>query len=184
MGHLERKRIITTIDFVEQLRIMKIPSGCLHACILAMGGTDVRLDDADIPIASIDAYLSDQKLAVNTSLEIDRPVSLSQTKKLLESPKSIITELNANNSDQKIAGVLFAFGGYKNESPHVIGILPRETMTRNLRKQLKTSGEHVVVDTSRLGQPIYRMTPEDITKNLNAFILNDIGVSAHIVTRL
>jgi len=181
--------LLPTEDFVRQLKILNIPSGCFHASILAMGGSNIHLHDvlcsyenkAGIP--NLDAYLHAQGLSLSVSLRLDRPLSMSQTKKMLETPKVVITDLNTcRNPNPRVVGILFAFGEYQNEPPHVVGVLPRGDMTRNLRSILKKEDAHVVIDTSRT-QPIYTMTVKNIAENLNVFILNGINVSMHIVTK-
>jgi len=190
MGHLERQRIIAAENFVRQLKNLNIPSGCFHASILAMGGSNIHLHDvvcsyenkAGIP--NLDAYLHAQGLSLSLSLRLDRPLSMSQAKKMLETPKVVITDLNTcQNPNPRVVGLLFAFGEYQNEPPHVVGVLPRGDMTRNLRNILKSEDSHVVIDTSCACQPIYTMTVKNIAENLNAFILNGIDVSMHIVTK-
>lgn len=191
MGHIERQRISNTRKFVTQLGNLDVPSGCFQASILAMGGSSIHLHDVvtsyenRVGIQNIPAYLFKQGLSIGSSLIIDMPLSLSQTRKMLESPKVVITELNPkDNSDKRVVGMLFAFGEYRNEPPHVIGILPREDMTRNLRRILKNADSHLIIDTSLVNEPVYIMPTEDIARNLNAFIINNISVSLHIVTKL
>lgn len=191
MGHIERQRIIETKKLVQQLGVLGVPSGCLHASILAMGASNIHIHDVvtsfenNTGIPNLQAYLHYQGLSLGGSIGLDRPLSLSQTKRVLETPKSVVHELNDNrNFGKRVAGILIAFGNYNDEPPHVVGILPRGDMTRNLRRILKKDDSHVVVDTSSNVKPIYPMTIKSITENLNAFILNHIDVSLHVVTRL
>lgn len=153
------------------------------------GGQNVHLLDVIyshenmIGVQNLDAFLHKQGLSLNGSMKIDRPLSLSQTKKILESPKEVVAGIN-NNKLFRVAGVLFSFGEYENEAPHVVGVLPRGDMTKNLRRILKDNQSHIVVDTSRAHDPVYPMTVKNIAENLNAFILNKIDVSFHLIGRL
>ncbi len=189
MGHAERQRIIETRNFVSHLTKLDIPSGCLHSAIVAMGGQNMHLIDvvfaheSRVGVRNLDAFLHKQGLLLSGSVKIDRPLSLSQTKKLLESPKEIVAGIN-NHMLFRVAGVLFSFGEYENEPPHVVGVLPRGDMTKNLRTILKENRSHVVVDTSRAHDPVYQMTLKNIAENLNAFVLNKIDVSFHVIGRL
>ncbi len=156
-----------------------------------MGGSNIHIHDVmklqeyNTGIPNLHAYLKIQGLGIGGSLGLDHPLSLSQTKRVLESPRTIIMELNnSHNIGKRIAGILIAFGEYKDEPPHVVGILPRGDMTKNLRRILKKDKSHVIVDTSCANRPIYPISLKGITENINAFILNKIDVSLHVVTRL
>ena len=191
MGHQERQRIIKTREFVEQLENLNIPSGCLQASILAMGASNIHLYDViysyenKVGIQNRDAYLHSQGLSLSVSLKLDQPLSINQMKKAIETPKSIFAGLDTfQNPNSRVVGILFAFGEYQDKPAHVVGILPRGDMTKNLRKILKKEKSHMVVDTSHAGKPIYFMTVENITDNLNALILNGVDVSMHVVTKL
>jgi len=191
MGHIERVRIKNTLHFVKQLGELKVPSGCLQASLLAMGAADIHLQDVvyqhehQTGIKNVDAYLHDHKLALGASFSLKNPFTTTTVADLLDNPGVILAQSDYNhNSGKRIAGLLLAFGEYDQEPPHVIGILPRNDMTRNLREILKRDNSHVIVDTSVADDPIYLMKVDDITNNLNALIVNGIDVSLHFVTRL
>jgi PHP family Zn ribbon phosphoesterase len=190
MGNIERQRIVKTKDFVEQLDLGQIPLGCLQASLLAMGGEDIHFHEAVdlyekmIGIPNIDAYIKNKGLKLSTSLHVTKPLSISHGRKMLQNPKTIAVERDyKSNLSSRIVGLLFAFGEYDKEPPHIVGVLPRGDMTRNLRKILKAEDAHVVVDTSQPTKSVYLMATKSIVQNLNAFILNDIPVSLHIVAR-
>ena len=71
------------------------------------------------------------------------------------------------HAGKRVVGLLFAFDGYNEVPPHVIGVLPRGDMTRNVRRILQKTDSHMIVDTSLAGEPIYTMSIKDITNSLN-----------------
>ena len=191
MGHTERLRIKRTQHFVDQLEELKLTSGCLQACLLAMGAKNIHLldilkqNERQVGISHMDAYLKGQGFEIGASYVLDSPVNYHQIKDILNNPGVANARANYEiNSGKRIAGLLFALGKNRENAPHIIGVLPRGDMTRNLRSVLKKTDSHLIIDTSLAGEPIYTMKTSDITSNLNELITNKITVSLHIVTRV
>lgn len=189
MGHIERSHIHQAIRFVAQLDELQIPTGCLQTSLIAMGANIDLYDVMQIaefkakqsPIAK---YVTELGFEVSASFHISEPISVSQLRPYLEDTKAQLASINyAAHSWKRVAGVMLSFGAYDTEPPHVIGILPRNRMSKVLRKILTEDDAHVIIDSSHLREPVYPMTTVNIAHNINAYIVNNIRTEFHIVTK-
>lgn len=188
MGHIERTNIQMAIDFKRNLVDWEFRNGCVHTVLVAMGA-DVHMHDVvsqsehGIVFPNIHAYFAAYGLELSMSYRVAKPVSLNAMRAMLEHPKEELLKKTPSIPPEKLVkGYILDFGDDTHVDPHVIGILPRGKMTRNLRRLLKRDDAYAVVDSSTTGDAVYPMTLTNIVHNVNALVLNGIPTTFHIVT--
>lgn len=187
-GTCRTHHIQSALDFKNNLSNWGFKNGCLHTVLVAMGA-DVHMHDVVAQaeygeaFPNIHAYFAAYGLELSMSYRIARPMSLNAMRVMLEYPKE---ELRIRYpqipSDKQVKGYILDFGDDAQVDSHVVGILPRSRMTRNLRRILKRDDAYAVVDSSTTGHAVYRMTLKNIVENVNTLVVHNIPTTFRIVT--
>lgn len=189
MGLEMRYNVRSAQHFVRQLSAMDLHTGCLQTALRAMGAP-VHLHDAIdqaehklTPERAV-GYFAQYGLELNGTYELALPVSVGEMRRRLGAPIAELAALDHTVHGKRLAGLLFYIGSREDNQPHVIGVLPRDYLPRDVRKRLHRIDAHLVVDTSFGRTPVYSMTTRNITDNVNEFLVHNIPVSLGVVTRL
>lgn len=182
MGLKERYHVRNMHALVKEIRSLGIEGGCVEATMTAMGSLMTLKDIVSYPPekANPRSYFAKHGLTLASGYKLTQPISDDAMRDHLIHPKTFLTH-HEKNFGGALAGLLITIGRVDDEDPHIIGVLPRQQMPRDVRRQLKKHDAHVIVDTRSGGSPSYRMTTTNIAENVSSLVANNISVELIVV---